>query len=202
MNKSRGIFIVVFLFLICLMSGCGKKELQAEDVISELKEIGAYSCDIAIHNKNSKQTVTYNCKQYYNSQFGHRLEIDDERILIFKGNDISINDLNNGAFYSTDDDFDSVFKLSFVEEYIGLLYTDEEIKYVFENEEGKNIMLIYLNIPGSNRNLNKAVMYVDADEVVPIKTIIYDFQDKEKIQFVYENFQKSEDVGEERFQTK
>lgn len=199
MTKKGIILLLTGIFVFFILSGCGKKELQTGDVIKQLKEMNAYSCDIEIHNKNSKQEVVYYCKQYYNSEYGHRLDIDEERILIFRGNDIQINDLNSGDFYSTSKDFDSVFKLSFIEEYIGLLYTDDEVKCVFENENGRNVMLIYLNIPGSNRNLSKAVMYVDAENAVPIKTVIYDYSDCEKIQFIYKNFVKTEEIGEDRF---
>lgn len=199
MTKKGIILFFTGIFVFFIFSGCGKKELQTGDVINQLKEMNTYSCDIEIHNKNSKQEVVYYCKQYYNSEYGHRLDIDEERILIFRGNDIQINDLNGGDFYSTSKNFDSVFKLSFIEEYIGLLYTDDEVKCVFENENGRNVMLIYLNIPGSNRNLSKAVMYVDAENAIPIKTVIYDYSDCEKIQFVYKNFLKTEEIGEDRF---
>lgn len=199
MTKKVLMLFISSIFIIFIITGCGKKELQTGDIIKQLKEIESYSCDIEIHNKNSKQEIVYYCKQYYNNKYGHRLDINDERVLIFKGNDIQINDLNSGAFYVTSKDFDSVFKLSFIEEYIGLLYTDEEVKCVFENENGRNVMMIYLNIPGSNRNLSRAVMYVDAENATPIKTVIYDFSDSEKIQFVYKNFIKTEEIGEERF---
>lgn len=200
MTKKVLMLFISGIFMIFIFAGCVKKELQTGDIIKQLKEIESYSCDIEIHNKNSKQEIVYYCKQYYNKKYGHRLDINDERVLIFKGNDIQINDLNSGAFYVTSKDFDSVFKLSFIEEYIGLLYTDEEVKCVFENENGRNVMMIYLNIPGSNRNLSRAVMYVDAENATPIKTVIYDFSDSEKIQFVYNNFIKTEEIGKERFE--
>ncbi|GAA0177631.1 germination lipoprotein GerS-related protein [Clostridium sediminicola] len=199
MTKKGLMLLFSCVFIILIITGCGKKEIKTEDIIKQLKEIESYSCNIEIHNKNSKQEIVYDCMQYYNRKYGHRLDINDERVLIFKGNDIQINDLNSGTFYLTSKNFDSVFKLSFIEEYIGLLYTDEEVKCVFENENGRNIMLIYLNIPGSNRNLNRAVMYVDAENAIPIKTVIYDFNDSEKIQFIYKNFTTTEEIGEERF---
>jgi hypothetical protein len=90
--------------------------------------------------------------------------------------------------YITDKNFDSVYKLSFLQEYIGLLYTDEEIRYSVQTIHDKQYQLIYLTIPGNNRNLNKAIMYVNLENGLPEKVVICDIKGNEVISFIYRNF--------------
>ena len=92
-------------------------------------------------------------------------------MFIYKTDDnIYISDKNNGTKYVQSKDFDEVLKLSFIGEYIGLLYTNEEIKYVIKNINDIEYTVIDLFIPGSNKNINNALLYVNTKSMIPEKT--------------------------------
>ena len=48
--------------------------------------------------------------------------------------------------------------------------------------------VINLFIPGSNKNINNALLYVNTKSMIPEKMVIYDIKGKEKIKITYTNF--------------
>lgn len=202
MRRKLVVLFTIGILILVGMCGCGKKKANPDKVVQFLKELNSYACDLDIHFKNDKQEIKLECKQFYDEKYGHRLDIGDERILIYKKNDILISDLNNHMQYITDKKFDSVYKLSFLQEYIGLLYTDEEIRYSVQTICDKQYQLIYLTIPGNNRNLNKAIMYVNLENKLPEKVIISDIKGNEVISFIYRNFNSNLKIEREIFENK
>ncbi|AEB75094.1 conserved protein [Clostridium botulinum BKT015925] len=194
---ALGIFII--LGGIFIFGNKSNKEINPNDAIDYLKNLNSYSCDVSVHIKNSKQEIEKNCKQFYNKKFGHRLDIGDKRILLYKENDITVRDLNNNKQYKIDKNFDDVYKLSFIEEYIGLLYTNQDIESSFKTIKDREYQLINLTIPGNNRNINKAILYVNLENNNPEKIAIYDIKGKEMLSFLYKNFIPNAEIAEEVF---
>nr|WP_275935994.1 germination lipoprotein GerS-related protein [Clostridium haemolyticum] len=120
-------------------------------------------------------------------------------MLLYKENDITVRDLNNNKQYKLDKNFDDVYKLSFIEEYIGLLYTNQDIESSFKTIKDREYQLINLTIPGNNRNLNKAILYVNLENNNPEKIAIYDIKGKEMLSFLYKNFIPNAEISEELF---
>ena len=203
MKKKIILFTLSCCFLIAIgvliFGGSSKKEINPNEAIDYLKNLNSYSCELTVHIKNSKQEIEKECKQFYNKNYGHRLDIGDKRVLIYKNNDILVRDLNNNMQYSVDKDFDDVYKLSFLEEYIGLLYTNHNIETSFKNINDREYELIDLTIPGNNRNLNRAVLYVNLEYNYPEKIILYDIKGKERVSFTYKNFVSNAEISEEVF---
>ncbi|NFF61183.1 hypothetical protein FDB08_05390 [Clostridium botulinum] len=197
MLLALGIFII--LGGIFILGNKSNKEINPNDAIDYLKNLNSYSCDVSVHIKNSKQEIEKNCKQFYNKKFGHRLDIGDKRILLYKENDITVRDLNNNKQYKIDKNFDDVYKLSFIEEYIGLLYTNQDIESSFKTIKDREYQLINLTIPGNNRNINKAILYVNLENNNPEKIAIYDIKGKEMLSFLYKNFIPNAEIAEEVF---
>jgi outer membrane lipoprotein-sorting protein len=110
-------------------------------------------------------------------------------VFIYKTDDnIYISDKNNGTKYVQSKDFDEVLKLCFIGEYIGLLYTNEEIKYEMKKVKDIEYSIINLFIPGNNKNINNALLYVNSKSMIPERLVIYDIKGNEKINITYTNF--------------
>lgn len=202
MKKKHVIVAILSIVLVCFISSFfirGKKEENPDKTIDYLKRLNSYTCDVNIHIKNNKQEIEKYCKQFYNKKYGHKLEMDKNRIFLYRGNDIIVSDLNNDRKYKLDKDFDSIYKLSFIEEYIGLLYTDANIENSFKKVGEREYQLIHLIIPGNNRNINKAVMYVNLENNHPDKIVIYDTKGNEVINYIYKNFVPNAEIGKEIF---
>ncbi|MBZ9689164.1 hypothetical protein G9F72_022970 [Clostridium estertheticum] len=190
MKKKLLLFLMFLLVLGCtLLTSCNKKPKNANDIISYLKNMESYSTEMNMDIKNDKQTINYKARQSYLRGGGYKLELNKDRVFIYKSDDnIYISDKNNGIKYVQSKDFDEVLKLCFIGEYIGLLYTNEEIKYSIEKINDIEYVVINLFIPGSNKNINNALLYVNYKSMIPQKLVIYDNQGKEKINITYSNF--------------
>lgn len=200
--KKCLLILCAIITSILMLASCGKKETNPNTVIQYLKNLNSYTSDVKIHIKNEKQEIDIESKQVYHKNFGHRLDVNNERILVYKEEEVHISDLVNNMEYTLDNKFDNVYRLSFIEQYIGLLYTDEEIENTFKKIEDREYQLITLNIPGNNRNMSKAIMYVDLETKLPNKLSIYDIKDNEVIVFIYTNFVPNAEVKQELFKDK
>lgn len=189
-----GLKILLGLSLLLLLSSviftsCDKKSKDTNDITSYLKNMDSYTTNMSMDIKNDKQTINYKAKQTYLKGGGYKLELNKNRVFIYKSDDkIYVNDKNNGRSYVQSKSFDEVLKLSFIGEYIGLLYTNEEIKYVTKNVNNIEYTVINLFIPGNNKNINNALLYVNNKSMLPEKMVIYDTSGKEKINITYTNF--------------
>ena len=190
MKKRLLIFLILLLVLtITLLTSCNKKPQNTNDILTFLKNMESYTTDMNMDVKNDKQTTNYNAKQSYLRGGGYKLELNNSRVFIYKTDDnIYIRDKNNGTNYVQSKDFDEVYKLSFIGEYIGLLYTNEEIKYELKKINDMEYTIINLFIPGSNKNINNALLYVNCKSMIPERLVIYDNKGKEKINITYTNF--------------
>jgi len=190
MKKCLLLFLSLLLILgSMLLISCDKKPKDTNDITTYLKNMESYTTEMNMDVKNDKQIINYKAKQSYLQGGGYKLELNKSRVFIYKNdNKIYVSDKNNGTKYVQSKDFDEVFKLSFIGEYIGLLYTNEEIKYVSKTINNIEYTVIDLLIPGSNKNTTKALLYVNNKSMLPEKMIIYDINGKEKINITYTNF--------------
>lgn len=194
--------ICMSLFFCMFLSGCNIKGVSPRrDVLDLLKDMDSYSCDFEIQIKNDKGTINYTGKQYYDKKLGCRMEINGNRIFIYKGNQIYVKDNVNGSGYTLEKNFDELFRLSIIEEYVNLLYSNEDIKYYGKKTDGISYELVELYIPGNNRSLSKAVMYVDEKTGIPDKILIYDINGNEKVTMVYKNFNTEVQLKPDLFRT-
>ena len=189
---KKNILLLLSLLLILssvLLTSCGKKPKDTNDITTFLKNMESYTTEMNMDVKNDKQKINYKARQSYLQGGGYKLELNNDRVFIYKNDDnIYISDKNNGTKYVQSKDFDEVLKLSFIGEYIGLLYTNEEIKYVIKNINDIEYTVIDLFIPGSNKNINNALMYVNTKTMLPERLVIYDIKGKEKIEITYTKF--------------
>lgn len=189
--KKKLLIFSTLLILLCLLlvTSCNKKPKDTNDIITFLKNIESYTTEMSMDVKNERQTINYKATQSYLRGGGYKLELNGDRVFIYKTDDnIYVSDKKSGTKYIQSKDFDEVFKLCFIGEYIGLLYTNEEIKYAIENNNGIEYTVIDLFIPGSNKNINNALLYVNSKSMIPEKMIIYDIKGKEKLHITYTNF--------------
>lgn len=195
MKKGKIATLIVFGIVIALIFGILFIKVKSKDVSEEnriieyLGEIKAYTCEVSIKVINDKETNVYEGTQKYIKDFGFKLDLNDERTFIFKGDSIEVKDNNSERQYTLEKDFDEVFKYGFVGAYIGLVYTNEELKFQKEVINDKEYFVITTLIPGSNNNLYEGSMYYDIAEHEPSKIIIYDNKHNERVVYSYKNFE-------------
>lgn len=193
----------LFIIAICLTIAVtlfikGRtRTLDEYNAIDSLSEIKVYKSDITIEVINDRETNKYEGFQTYKKDIGYKLDLKDKRSFTFKGDEILVKDKENIKEYTLDKGFDEVFKYGFIGEYIGLIYTNEELEFETETINNSEYFVITTVIPGSNNNICKGSLYYDIKNNRPKKIIIYDNKGRERIIYTYENFNwtdKVEDV--------
>lgn len=193
----------LFIIAICLTIAVAlfikgrTRTLDEYNVIDSLSEIKAYKSDITIEVVNDRETNKYEGFQTYKKDIGYKLDLKDKRSFTFKGDEILVKDKENIKEYTLDKGFDEVFKYGFIGEYIGLIYTNEELEFETETINNSEYFVITTVIPGSNNNICQGSLFYDIKNNRPKKIIIYDNKGRERIIYTYENFNwtdKVEDV--------
>ena len=173
--------------------------MKPHEVIDYLRNIKSYQCKVNITTTNDRQQLKYEFTQFCDKVMGYRLELGSDRVQIYTEGKIYVNDLKNSAKYVLDSDFDQVRTISFIGEYIKLLYTNDKINYSKQNLEGKDYQLVDLLLPGTNRNLYKAVMYIDLKAYAPYKIIVFDNKGRERMLIEYIDFKANVELNKELF---
>lgn len=191
------IVVTIVFFTIRGMKNSVTEEVQ---ITEYLKNIKAYKSDVIIEMNNSKQNLAYKGKQAYMKNSTYILELEDERVFIFNNDQLAVKDKHNNREYTLSSDFDEVLKYCFIGEFIGLLYTNEEINYSIEQMDNTQCLAIDLLLPGMNKNIHKGVMYIDLKNGLPKEFRILDIKGKEKIKCTYENFVELEKIEDYEFE--
>lgn len=202
MKRSLLIFLCFTLIgAVFFISGCGRGKKDAKDVVKYLKDLNSYSVYTDIEIKNDRQTINYCARQISSIGLGYRLELNKDVVMVYKDDKIYVTDLKNKKKYVTDKKFDDVYRLSFLGEFIGLLYTNENIDYSYVTKDYEEYELIKTSIPANNRNISYGVLYVKVKEKIPERLVIYDEKGNARITAVYKEFVPNTDVDKSLFNT-
>lgn len=189
--------IAIALIVIASLLMRGKTNaLDEYNAIDTLKEIKAYKSNITIEVINDKESNKYEGVQTYKRGIGYKLDLNDNRSFTFKGDEILVKDKESTREYTLNKEFDEVFKYGFIGEYIGLIYTNEELKFRTETINNHEYFVIKTLMPGSNNNIYSGSLYYDIENCAPKKIIIYDNSGRERIIYTYENFNWTDKVDD------
>lgn len=192
--------VVLIIILSCVFYIIHNIKKKDGDVVRYLRNLKSYSCNMNIKIKNDKQNINYTCKQTYLLGSGYKLELNKKRIMFYKENKIYTKDMENKKSYIIPKDFDEVYKLTLIGEYIDLIYTNDNTKYSLQNIDGTEYAIIKIIIPNQNRNTKYALMYVNTEDNAPYKISIYDTMGNEKIQISYTDFDTNAKLDPKTFE--
>lgn len=199
MKKKLLILAVIFFAIIAGIFFYKTNKKPHMKSIDVLRNIQSYKCDCTVKVKNTNQEIEENFKQYYKKNVGAKLEFNDKKILLFKDGKIHVNDEKNGSKYSLDKDFDKIFKISIIGEFIRLMYTNDEVKMYTKNIDGIEYDVIELTIPGINRNLYKGRLYVEKQEHIPANLEILNVLGSKRVNIQYKDFQPNVELYDNIF---
>lgn len=192
MRKIILLSISVLLFVVLIISCKANDEIEnSERAFDYVKSITNYISDIRITFKNDRNEESIFLKQYSSSDNKYRLDLEGERSYIYKDNKIYVNDIKNNKGYFLEEDFDEVYKYSFLNEYIKLIYSMDEVNYFTESygegEEYKTYFGARVNLPTNNLNINYAILYLN-ENYTPLRLEIFDSKDKLRVLVEYITF--------------
>lgn len=207
MNKIKKIWpillgiavVLAFMFGFVIAGGQKNDQRSDEDLLYYFKNIGRYSCKVNITTMNDKQKLSYDCKLYYLRDNGSRLELGKDRVLIYKGNKIYINDLVTKNKYTLDQDQGELYAMSFIQQYIRFMYVSDNTKYYIKEDKDKKLQMIDFSLPFENNDMSRAVLLIDINNKTPQKVTIYDGEGKERAEIKYIDFDTKQNVDASLF---
>lgn len=199
---KKKLSLILFLIVISIaFDSCTMISKKHFDAVSYLGDIKSYTSDMVINVKNKRQVIEYNVKSFYSVSDGYRVEIGKDRVYIYNRDKVYVSDIENGAFYVMNKDEDNVFKYSFIQEFLNIVYTDEKVDTSYVKENNKSYQVISVILPGSNRNMYKETLYFLVDDKRPEKAIVYNTKDEETIEISYKNFKANAKVDKKLFKS-
>lgn len=187
-------FITCFLFFLILfvVVSCGTKKIEnSEEAFNYVKGIKNYIADIKITFKNERNEESLFLRQYSSEDNNYRLDLEDERTYIYRDDKIYIKDLKNNTEYFVEEEFDETYKYCFLNEYIKLIYSMDEVEYFDKRLETGEVeyFAAKVNLPTNNLNMNYSILYLDANKYIPLKLEIYDVKDNKRVLIEYLTFE-------------
>lgn len=168
-----------------------------EELIERLKGIKAYTTNVEFVIINSRDEERQETKQYYIKDTGGRIDFGEERTKIYKDDKILVKDnISNKEFYMKEE-MDDLYSLSFLNNLLSYPIDSEGIKEGQEEWGDTEYIEFTSELFLNNYNLNKAKVFIDKNEGVPIGVIIFDRNNNDRVRIVYRNFEKLKQLDQE-----
>ena len=200
MKKILSLILFVIIIVVgsaAIFQKCNKS--NPEDILSDFKEIEAYTTDVTYIIKNARGEITVKTSQWYDEDKGLKVDFGQDRSQVYKEDKIYVKEITTGRTYNMEKDFDQLYKLAFIPEISKLFVNDEEFRYYYKENRDNKYLVVEFNTLLDNENLTKEVLFIDTKNGVPLEGIIYDKRGNERAKILYSNFKKEHNIDEELF---
>ena len=135
-------------------------------------------------------------KQWYSADKGVRVEFGDEVTKIYKDEKIYVKDTINDNEYELEQDMDIVHPLAFINNI--LAYPIREGSISEGQEEWGDTIYIKADVELFLNNIyfNKATIFIDKKNRVPIGIVVYDREDRYVLKIIYEQFEEVQKIDD------
>lgn len=186
---------VPFISILFIIFFRGVLMPSNEEIIEGLKNINAYEAKVKYVMKNDKGEEIEETKQWYSADKGVRVEFGDEVTKIYKDEKIYVKDTINDNEYELEQDMDIVHPLAFINNILAYPIREGSISEGQE-EWGDTIYIkadveLFLNI-----YFNKATIFIDKKNRVPIGIVVYDREDRYVLKIIYEQFEEVQKIDD------
>ena len=192
-NKKIILLLIPFISIIMVIFFRNISSPTNSEIVEDLKETKMYSCNVKYVVKNTKGEYNQESKLYYCK--GMRIEFQEDRVKIYKDGFISMND--SGYEYEIDENLDKVYPLAFVNNIL-----ENNIISIEEGTEewgDTRYIEVDIELPFKNNHMNLAKLYINKTTKSPIVTKVYDINNKEKLEIIYDDFKYLDEIDNELF---
>lgn len=167
-----------------------------DEIIEEVRNAENYTSKAEYKIKNSRGEYKENTTIYYSKEQGMRIEFEEDRVKIYNGESIKIND--NGYEYELKGDFDQLYPLAFIN---NLLLN--KIQYIEDGSEDwgeVQYIEIGIELPFKNNHMTYAKLFINKKDKVPIVAKVYDVNKEERVTIIYKDFEYLKKFDEDLFE--
>jgi outer membrane lipoprotein-sorting protein len=189
--------LLIFLIVCVSLSGCADKTAKnTEDVQKLLMKLKTYRCDVVFAVTNNKSTNVYKAKHMYMFPDKYRIEIVEPSELrgqttIYNGGKAYIYHPQLKTHLITENYNHSLEFSSFIGSFIESFKNNGGARFKLESFEDRQCYVLEIPIEGENPYRAFEKVWIDVENVIPVKAEILDKDNKVSAQVLYENFEEN-----------
>lgn len=197
--------LFLFIFFILTLTSCASKQEEYPTIQDKLSNMQSYKTDAEITYISNKGNTTYNATIYAKNDERYRIEVnspEDYRgnIIMYDGklvwqynphlqdNKISANPPDKASRRE-------IILFSFLKNYAKSM----ETTVATANVDKAKTTVLEAKLPSSTKLLNSEKLFVDNETMLPVKLVIYDSDNNEKIVVNFSNFEYNQKIEDDVF---
>lgn len=186
--------IIPFISILFIILFRGVLMPSNEEILESVKNTKCYEANVEYIIKNSRGEEKQETKQWYSDVKGVRVEFGDEETKIYKDGKIYVSDTINNNEYTINSELDILHPLAFLNKIFS--YPIKEGSITEGQEEWGDTIYIKadLELFLNNRYFDKATIFVDKKNKVPIGIVVYDQSGEDVMKIIYRDFKKVEEI--------
>lgn len=201
--KKKILFLILILLVIGLSFGAIvylKFSRSDEKIISDIRELKSYQCDVRYIIKNSRGELKEETNQLYSDNKGNRVDFGEDRIQVYNNEGkVKVWDkILNKGYETTVQDY-SFYSISFINNLSKYLNDGSTMEMEYDKEINKRYLKVNVVLDNNNPNLDRAILYVDIYERVPEKLLVFNKKEELIVEAFYNNFIRNAEVDETLF---
>lgn len=188
--------IICLLFIACVVfTGCAGLGFQRgyDEVSRKLLALEDYTCDVKMRVTNNKSTMEYRQKHFYKNPDRYKVEVLapkelEGQMTIYNGNSACIYHPRINQYLVTENFKDSVEYNSFIGSFMNYIRKSDDIKVSSIKEGEKELFVLEFKVSEANNYMNTGRLWLDPEEITPLKAEIYGNDGKTNVEIYYYNF--------------
>jgi len=198
--------LLIFLIGCIILSGCSAKAARKpEDVQKLLMKLKSYQCDVVLAVNNNKSTNVYKAKQMYKFPDKYRIEILEPGELkgqttIYNNEKAYVYHPQLNTYLVTENFGNSAQYSSFLGSFIEEFKNNGGARFTMETFKDRPCFVLELPIKEGSPYRTLEKIWIDAENVIPVKAEIMDQNNNVNTQVLYENFEANPKLEDELFQ--
>lgn len=189
--------LLIFLIVSVFLSGCADRTAKnTEDVQKLLMKLKTYKCDVVFAVTNNKSTNVYKAKHMYKFPDKYRIEIVEPSELngqttIYNGGKAYIFHPKLNTYLITENFNNSLEFSSFIGAFIESFKNNGGARFKLERFQDRQCYVLEMPLEGENPYRALEKIWIDVENVIPLKAEILDKDNKVSAQVLYENFEEN-----------
>jgi outer membrane lipoprotein-sorting protein len=200
--------IIYLLIIVCVVfSGCsGLLPEKSYDKASEkLLKLRTYTCDVEMKVTNNRSTLEYRMKHSYMSPDKYRIEVLEPmelrgQVTIHNSKGSYIYHPRINQYLITQNFSSSLEHGAFIGSFIDHMRNKEKVKVSREEDGGRVFFVLEFELSKPNRYRSMEKIWIDAEDIVPIKAEIYGEGGEKTVSVYYSNFVYNTKLDERDFE--
>lgn len=198
MKKKILFSLVLGILIIIIVSGFIyiKKSNTPEGIVSKVENYSNIKSKVRVILNGNEGDIDQECTLYYSKNFGKKLEIGQESFIVEKNGELNLIDNKTMNKFKLPKYKDNLYSLVFPCNILEMEISKVESTKI----QGKNYIIVDINLPENNYNMNTATLCIDSASKEPVEIIIKDEKGERKGNIVYSDFETKETLDKSLFE--